>query len=105
MKKISEKNQENQEKIEVKVDAKIKSGVKTSEMWITVGAIVLNAVLAVLGIVNPALALKIIGILSTIYTIGRVAVKLTSSKIDDKIMEKLAEILKKNKANVVSKKK
>ena len=72
---------------------KMKNGLKTSEFWLTTGSGLLTLTLALLGQVNPALAIKIITILTAVYTAGRTLVKVTATDLDDKAIEKLGEVL------------
>ena len=51
--------------------------------------------MTLLGGLNPELAIKAMTILTGIYTIGRSVVKMTPTKIDDKVIEELKKIINK----------
>ena len=51
--------------------------------------------MTLLGGLNPELAIKAMTILTGIYTVGRSVVKMTPTKIDDKVIEELKKIIEK----------
>jgi hypothetical protein len=75
----------------------VKAGTKTSELWLTVGFNVLGIALMVGGSLNPELTIKVLAAMNGIYLIGRNLVKMTATDLDDKAIEKLGELIEKNK--------
>jgi uncharacterized membrane protein HdeD (DUF308 family) len=75
-------------------EAKMKSGVKTTEFWVTViGALVNVALFFYAGIDPKILALVITG-LACVYTVARTIVKATVSKKDDEVFNRVLNALK-----------
>ncbi len=75
--------------------AKEKPGIKTSELVVTIATIVSSIWLAIAGMVPAELMVKIVLISSSIYTVCRTIVKLTPSKLDDELLDKIAEKFRK----------
>jgi len=75
----------------------VKPGVKTTEFYITIAFKILAIILIITQQVKPEIALIITGILDGFYVSGRTWVKKTKTTIDDKIIEEIGKILKKNK--------
>lgn len=76
-------------------EAKVKSGIRSSEFWIVVATVVASIWGAAGGLVSPELTTKIVGIVVAIYTIARTVVKATASTKDDELLDKIKEIFEK----------
>lgn len=73
---------------------------KKSELYLTIGTIVINLFLAIQGLIPAELLAKILAILSGVYTIARTLVKMTKTTKDDKLLAKIEDILKKNNVDI-----
>lgn len=73
----------------------MKSGIKTSEFWVTVITCALNVWGAIQGLIPHNWAIWVITIAGAIYTISRGIAKITPTKIDDEVLAKIKELLKK----------
>lgn len=75
----------------------MKSGVLTSEFWLTVLGQAVPVLLALWGLIPQNIMLAIMGysaVISAVYVICRTIIKKTSSKKDDAIFNKINAILK-----------
>ena len=75
--------------------AEVKSGKKTSEFIVLIGNLVVALAGVLAGQIPASTAAIILGVLSGIYVAGRSIVKLTATKTDDIVIEKIGEIIKK----------
>lgn len=73
---------------------------KKSELYLTIGTIVINLFLAIQGLIPAELLAKILAILSGVYTIARTLVKMTKTTKDDELLAKIEDILKKNNVDI-----
>jgi len=73
---------------------------KKSELFLTIGTIVINLFLAIQGLIPAELLAKILAILSGAYTIARTLVKMTKTTKDDELLAKIEDILKKNNVDI-----
>lgn len=73
---------------------------KKSELYLTIGTIVINLFLAIQGLIPAELLVKILAILSGVYTIARTLVKMTKTTKDDELLAKIEDILKKNNVDI-----
>jgi len=80
----------NKIKKEIKQMEEKKSGIRTSEFWLSVAGILGTAVAAFGGFIPAALAAKIAGGLTVAYTVARAVVKITPSTKDDAFVEAVA---------------
>ena len=69
----------------------MKAGIKTTEFWLTLISVVGLFVPTLMGLISPEKASIVIGILVGIYTAARAIVKMTSTTIDDTIIEAIGE--------------
>ena len=74
---------------------KDKPGIKTTELLVTGATILASVWFAIAGMIPAELMVKIALIAGCVYTICRTIVKLTPSKVDDEILEKIAKKFKK----------
>jgi hypothetical protein len=75
----------------------MKSGWKTSEFWFTILGQIIPIVITLWGFIPQTVMLKIMaisGILSAVYILARSLVKITKSKVDDAVFNKLNVIIK-----------
>ena len=79
-----------------KAMSEVKSGVTSSELYVTIATIAASVFSAIAGMIPPELMTKIVLVAGCIYTICRTIVKLTPSKIDDELLDKIAEKFKKD---------
>lgn len=70
---------------------KMRKGVKTSEFWLTLITIVGTLIPVLQGAVSPTTWTIMSAILVGLYTIARAIVKLTASKTDDEIVDKIGQ--------------
>ena len=73
----------------------MKPGIKTSEFILVALSTIVAIAGVVVGYLDPALTLKVVAILIAVYNIGRVVSKMTKTDIDDKAMDKIAELIEK----------
>jgi len=76
----------------MKREGNVKKGKNSTEFWLTVTFNLIATALMVVGQINPDLYLKICAVLNGVYTVGRTLVKMTSTDIDDKVIEKIKEL-------------
>jgi len=74
-----------------KLMAETKPGTKSSELYVTVATIAASVFSAIAGMIPPELMAQIVLIAGCVYTVCRTIVKLTPSKIDDELLDKIAE--------------
>ena len=67
---------------------------KKTELFLTIGTILVNLVLALQGLIPATLMAQILAILTGIYTLARTIVKITKTTKDDEILNKIEQILK-----------
>ena len=72
----------------------MKSGVRTSEFWLTVIGSGVAIFSAVSGLIPADLSAKIVGGAVMVYTIARAIVKFTPSRKDDELLNKIEQIVK-----------
>lgn len=77
-------------KKEITLMGEKKSGFLTSEFWLSVAGIVGTGFTAFGGFIPADLAVKVVLISTTIYTVARAVVKITSSTKDDAFVEAVA---------------
>jgi len=75
-------------------EAKMKSGFRTTEFWLTALTSLLSVYGAVSGLIPQDLALKIVAGIIMVYTIARAIVKFTPTTKDDEVLAKIEAILK-----------
>ena len=75
----------------------MKSGWKTTEFWLTVIGSGVAIFSAVGGLIPADLSAKIVGVAIMTYTIARAIVKFTPSRKDDELMDKVEQIISKQK--------
>jgi len=75
----------------------MKSGWKTTEFWLTVIGSGVAIFSAVGGLIPADLSAKIIAGAVMVYTIARAIVKFTPSRKDDELMDKVEQIISKQK--------
>jgi len=80
-----------------KIMAETKSGLKSTELYVTLATIIASVFSAIAGMIPPELMAKIVLVAGCVYTICRTIVKLTPSKIDDELLDKIAEKFKADK--------
>jgi len=73
----------------------IKSGKKTSELYVSIISIIILLVPALTGMISADTKAIVIGIIACAYVIGRVIVKKTATKNDDKIVDALGLLVDK----------
>jgi uncharacterized membrane protein (DUF106 family) len=73
----------------------MKPGIKTSEFILVALSTIVAIAGTVVGYLDPALTLKVVAILIAVYNIGRVVSKMTKTTVDDKAMDKIAELIEK----------
>ena len=72
----------------------MKSGVRTSEFWLTVIGSGVAIFSAVGGLIPADLSAKIVGVAIMTYTIARAIVKFTPSRKDDELLDRIEQIVK-----------
>ena len=75
----------------------MKSGWKTTEFWLTIIGSGVAIFSAVGGLIPADLSAKIIAGAVMVYTIARAIVKFTSSRKDDELLDKVEQIISKQK--------
>ena len=75
-------------------EAHMKSGIHTSEFWLTVIGSGVAIFSAVGGLIPADLSAKIVGVAIMTYTIARAIVKFTPSRKDDELLDKIEQIVK-----------
>lgn len=75
-------------------EAKMKSGWKTTEFWLTVLGALLSVLAMAGSLIPPTLTAQIVGGLIMVYTIARAIVKFTPSTKDDEVLAKFEALLK-----------
>jgi len=78
-----------------RIMADSKKGIKSSEMYVTIATIIASIWFALSGSIPPELCAKIVLIAGAVYTICRTVVKLTPTKADDELLEKIVKQFKK----------
>jgi len=68
---------------------------KKTELWVIAVTDIVLAAMALLGILKPALFATLVTTLGSVYALSRAIAKFTPNKIDDKVIEKIGEFLKK----------
>ena len=81
----------------VKEVAKMKNGIRTTEFWLTVIGSAVAIFSAVGGLIPADLSAKIVGVAIMTYTIARAIVKFTPSRKDDELLDKVEQIISKQK--------
>jgi hypothetical protein len=83
-------------------EAKMKSGIQTTEFWLSLVSIVGTAYTALQGFIPPELSIKVIAILVVAYTLVRtllkaaeIVVKFTKTDKDDKIVAGAEQVMDK----------
>ena len=71
-----------------------KSGIKSTEFWLSVAAVAANIWSAVQGFLPAKTAAIIVGSVVMVYTIARAVVKFTVNKVDDAFLDAVAKKLK-----------
>jgi len=72
----------------------LKAGVRSSEFWLSVAAIVANVWMGISGFIPADLSAKIVAGVAMVYAIARAVVKFTPTKVDDEFLDKIVEKLK-----------
>jgi len=80
-------------KVKKEVNNMEKSGVKTSEFWLTSLSIGIVLWQALSGMIPPQTVAIITGILAGVYTLARAIVKATKSTKDDEFFAKVEQII------------
>ena len=75
-------------------EAKMKSGIMTTEFWLVVLGGISTVAIALWGIINPQWIVVATLWLPTVYTIARTIVKATASKDDDAVFNSVLDKLK-----------
>ena len=72
----------------------LKAGIKSTEFWLSIAAIVANIWMGVSGFIPAETMALIIAGVACVYAIARAVVKFTKTTVDDKFLDDLAEKLK-----------
>ena len=70
-------------------------GLKSSELWLTVLGVIANVWAASQGMISAELSLKIITVAIGVYTVARGIAKITTTKKDDELLDKIEALFKK----------
>jgi len=73
--------------------SEVKQGKSTSELYVLIANIIVQIVGVMAGKIPAETSAMIVAILSGLYIIGRSIVKLTATKTDDMIVDKIGEII------------
>lgn len=80
---------------EILKGGKMKTGVMTSEFWLSLASIAASIWFAVNGMIPAELTIKIVAVVTGVYAIARAVVKLTPSTKDDELIKKIEELFQK----------
>jgi hypothetical protein len=75
-------------------EAKVKSGIFSTEFWLVVVSAISTVGLFFLGSIDPKTLVIVMTALTTVYTISRTIIKATASKSDDIAFNKFLNALK-----------
>jgi hypothetical protein len=75
--------------------AGMKSGIKTTEFWLSILAISLQVWMAVNGLIPAEISAWIVALVTAVWVGFRTIAKITKSTKDDELIAKIEELLKK----------